>query len=289
MWGRILILISTGMTYNIAVAMACHIDPSAFNLDGIQCEERRRCWAGLMMLYTIQNSFLGNPDPNWRVSHPVNLPADANDTDITVSGVHPSTPGPTQMTYLLFKFRLYNLAASVCNTISTVSHPTRASIQNLDAEISSAQESWDERYHDDTSHSPLPAHHRVHLHILQSYAHQLFLLLHRPFFAQSIIGLDIPNESQIRCFTSAEALLDIHRSLCEDEEYIPYLWYTYGLGSFHAFHAAAVLAVALIMPMYRPQWRKFRRMLEEISGRFEVAKGRSPICSRAGRILRGLL
>lgn len=277
------------MTYNIAVAMACHIDPSDFNLDSIQCEERRRCWTGLIMLYTIQNSFLGSPDPNWRVSHSVRLPADVNDIDITVSGVHSSTLGPTQMTYLLFKFRLYNLTASIGNIISTVSNPTRSSIQSLDAEISSAQESWDERYHADTSHGPLPTHHRVHLHILQSYAHQLFLLLHRPFFAQSIIGLDIPNESQIRCITSAEALLDIHRSLCEDEEYRPYLWYTYGLGSFHAFHAAAVLAVALIMPIYRPQWGKFRRMLEEVSGRFEVAKGRSPICSRAGRILRGLL
>lgn len=194
------------------------------------------------------------------------------------------------MTYLLFKFRLYKLTASICNIIEIgSSNPSRSSIQNLDAEISSAQDSWDRRYHIDTSYKPLPTHHRVHLHILQSYAHQLFLLLHRPFFAQSIIGLDIPNESQIRCITSVEALLDIHRLLCEDEEYSPYLWYTYGLGSFHAFHAAAVLAVALIMPMYRPQWRKFRIMLEEVVGRFEIAKERSPICLRASRIVQGLL
>jgi hypothetical protein len=61
------LLIGLGMTYNVAIALACHIDPSTFNLDPIQSEERRRCWAGLMMLYTIQNTALGNPDPSWKI------------------------------------------------------------------------------------------------------------------------------------------------------------------------------------------------------------------------------
>jgi len=64
------------MTYNVTIALACHIDPSAFNVDPIQREERRRCWAGLMMLYTIQNTALGNPDPSWKISNDVQLPAD---------------------------------------------------------------------------------------------------------------------------------------------------------------------------------------------------------------------
>jgi hypothetical protein len=67
------------------------------------------------------------------------------------------------------------------------------------------------------------------------------------------------------------------------------MWYTNGLGSFHAFHAAAVLAVALLMPIYRPQYRKFRGVLEETLGRFEKMAGRSRICEKAAKIVRVLL
>jgi hypothetical protein len=32
-----------GTSYNIALSLGCHIDPDAFGLDIVQCEERRRC------------------------------------------------------------------------------------------------------------------------------------------------------------------------------------------------------------------------------------------------------
>jgi hypothetical protein len=277
------------MTYNVAIALACHVDPSSFNMDPIQCEERRRCWAGLMMLYTIQNAVLGGPDLSRRISHDVQLPADVDDTSITLSGIQESLAGPTQMSYLLFKFKLYNLTSQICSETFSSSEPSRSAIQNLDQQICLAQETWDRRYLADSAFEALPIHHAVHLHILNAYSHQLFLLLHRPFFAQSILGLDVPNESQIRCIASAEALLDIHRILSETPNFRPYMWYTNGLGSFHAFHAAAVLAVALLMPIYKPQYQKFKRILGETLTRFEASAGRSKICSKASRILRFLL
>jgi len=283
------------MTYNVAIALACHIDPSHFNLDPLESEQRRRCWAGVMMLYTIQNTLLGNPEPSGRLTHSVRLPVDANDVDITPTSIVLSDPrfGPTEMTYLLFKFRLYDLTASICAAVFAHTPPTRATIQSLDGQISSAQESWDLRYVADTSSSttnqPLPAYHAVHLHILHGYAHQLFLLLHRPFFAQSILGLEVPNESQIRCIASAEAQLDIHRLLCEIPAYRPYMWYTLGLGSFHAFHAAVVLAVALRLDTYGLQRARFRRVLSETVQRMEGMAERSGICSRAAGILRFLV
>jgi hypothetical protein len=120
------LLIGLGMTYNVAIALACHIDPSTFNLDPIQSEERRRCWAGPMMLYTIQNTALGNPDPSWKISHDVRLPADMNDSDITLSGIQETFIDPTQMSYLLFKFKLYDLAAQICRQTCGSSEPTRA-------------------------------------------------------------------------------------------------------------------------------------------------------------------
>ncbi|CZR54060.1 related to transcriptional activator Mut3p [Phialocephala subalpina] len=278
-----------GMTHNVAIALGCHIDPSKFNLDPIQCEERRRCWAGLMMLYTIQNTFLGTPDPSWKISYEVQLPADVNDTDISLAGIQENIGSPTQMSYLLFKFRLYDLTAKICGQTFSSSEPSRQAIQHLDQQICHAQETWDSRYLADSTFEALPIHHAVHLHILHAYAHQLFLLLHRPFFAQSILGLDVPNESQIRCIASAEALLDIHRILSETQNFRPYIWYTNGLGSFHAFHAAAVLAVALLMPIYKPQYQKFKRILHETLARFEASAGRSKICEKSARILSFLL
>jgi hypothetical protein len=43
------------------------------------------------------------------------------------------------------------------------------------------------------------------------------------------------------------------------------------------------------MPIYRPQYRKFRGMLEETLSRFDKMSGRSKICNKAARILRFLL
>jgi hypothetical protein len=290
---RQILTIILGMTYNIAISLACHIDPSTFNLNPIVSEDRRRCWAGLMMLYTIQNTFHGSPDPLFRSTSSsvtsVSLPADVDDISITLSGISVPRPGPTQMSYLLFKFKLYDLTAEICRETFTSTQPSREKIQDLDQRISSVQESWDERYRSDSMHDVLPIHHTVHLHILHAYSHQLFLLLHRPFFAQSITGLEIPNESQIRCIASAEALLDIHKTLSTTPAFKPYAWYTNGLGSFHAFHAAAVLAVACMMPLYRPQYRKFRSMLAETAERFQAAAGRSMICEKAARVLKSLL
>ncbi|RDW63333.1 hypothetical protein BP6252_10878 [Coleophoma cylindrospora] len=289
-----------GMTHHVAIALACNIDPDMLHLDHVQSEERRRCWAALMMLYTIQSTAFGNLNPLSQIPNEVTLPADVNDIDITPSGINRvSSRGPTQMSYLLFKFRLYNIAASICTTVfsftKSSSPPDLRIIQSLDRKICLVQESWDARYQADIScpygspNMALPIHHQVHLHILHGYAHQLFLLLHRPFFAQSILGLEIPNASQIRCIASAEALLDIHRILCETPTYRPFLWYTYGLGSFHAFHAAAVLAVACLVPSYSPQWARFTTMLKEVLARFEAAGERSIICVRAARVVKLLM
>ncbi|KAK6610868.1 C6 zinc finger domain-containing protein [Botrytis cinerea] len=204
-------------TYHVAIALGCHIDPSILHLDPIQSEERRRCWAGLRMLYTIQTTALGNTESFWTCKNTVRLPADVNDTEITLTDIQTPLPGPTQMSYLLFKFQLYDLASAICRETFTSSIPSERTIKDLDTQICDVQELWDKRYALHSARGPLPTHHVVHLHILYGYSHQLFLLLHRPFFAQSLLGfnLDVPNDSQIRCLASAEALLDIHRTLVE--------------------------------------------------------------------------
>lgn len=280
-----------GMTYNVATGLACHVDPSNFDMNFIQCEERRRCWAGLTMLYTIHNVLLGTSDPGRPINtRQVQLPVDANDVDITAEGiVNSSKNGPTQLSYLLFKFQLDDLTAAICSEIFDSSTVSQEAISALDQKICLIQESWDARYTTDSNNLPLSVNQKMHLHILHGYGYQLFLLLHRPFFAQSISGLETPNESQIRCIASAQALLDIHRLIHETPEYEPFLWYSNGLGSFHAFHGAVVLAVALLMPIFEAQHRKFREILEDTTLRFKRLQGRSVICRKAVRVLDSLL
>ncbi|KAH8434333.1 Zn(II)2Cys6 transcription factor [Aspergillus melleus] len=126
-----------GTTLNIAIAIGCHIDPALLNLHPVEVQERRRVWAGLMMLYTIQNTCLGNLAP-FIVENNVQLPADVEDTDIIPEILHePSSRQrqPTKMSYILFKFRLYALASSICTLSSGTSAPSLSEIQALDYQI----------------------------------------------------------------------------------------------------------------------------------------------------------
>ena len=101
-----------GLAHHLSLSIGCHVDPSAFGLNALECEERRRCWAGLRMLYTVQNTAMGFTG----LAHallPSNCepPADVNDKDLIPGHMElpemPSSGQATQMTYLLLKFRLY--------------------------------------------------------------------------------------------------------------------------------------------------------------------------------------
>lgn len=82
-----------GLTLHIATAIGCHIDPKLLDVGPVEAEERRRCWAGLKMLYQNQATYMGNLLPN-PVSADVDLPADVNDDEITENGVHSPSVAP---------------------------------------------------------------------------------------------------------------------------------------------------------------------------------------------------
>ncbi|KAJ4262963.1 hypothetical protein NW762_006576 [Fusarium torreyae] len=232
-----------GTARNIALALGCHVDPEVFQMDRIRVEERRRCWAGLNMLYTIQNTTLGTLDLTHTPST-VKPPLDIDDDEL-VTGVHVplSRDGPTQMSYLLLKFDLYGICTRICNEVFGASYmPSYDTIHALDAEISTMQETLNYKYLFDAE---LPVHHAVHLNILFGYSHQLTLLLHRPILRQRTVDTSDTTynrlTSQRKCIESSQALLSIQQTLYEDESFRPYQWYNRGLGSFHAFHAAVCL------------------------------------------------
>jgi hypothetical protein len=232
-----------GLTHHVALSIGCHIDPSNFDLTPIECEERRRCWAGLTMLYTIQNTSMGNLWPSHHLSdYPVHHPANINDDAIGID--NSPTPGSaTQMSYLLLKLRLYELGSAICTKVLNVSMPDERIVRQLDEEISREQKRWEEIYLNGAESQTLSLQHASHFNILYAYSHQLLLLLHKPMLFDTGQTVERQRQSRDRCVQSAHGILEIHRLFHDTETFAPFGWYHRGLGSFHAFHAAVNLVV----------------------------------------------
>lgn len=279
-----------GFSHHVAISMGCHIDPERFGLGPIEREERRRAWAGLMMLYTIQNASFGSLDQRL-LAQDVKLPADVNDVDLLTGTATELTTQPTQMTYLLLKFRLYKISAMICEAIFSFPYKPRASVSQLEADIVSVQEMCDKRYQLDTSQEPLPTHHLANMNIVYSYIHQLFLLLLRPTLCRYLQG-EVNAEtsaSRAKCIASSKASLAIYQSLFEEPQFAPYKWYNSGLGSFHAFHAAVVLSIVLLNSEYQAEFTEIKDILWKSLDIFAALSNRSAFCSKAIPILRQIM
>jgi hypothetical protein len=280
-----------GMTHHIAMAMGCHLDPDHFGLGLLQAEERRRCWSGLVMLHMMQKISFRNLDEQ-RLSRRVRLPLDANDVDLVDGADAPPPPsGPTQMTYILYKFRLYNIALAICDEIFASSDPPQKAVAKLDGDIGIQQEEWKTRYASDSRQEPLPDHHIAHMNILFGYSHQLSLLLHRPALNRLLSGEinDVTRNSRNKCVKASLGLLSIQKHLAESPQFNPYKWYTGGLASFHAFHAAVVLATIMMNPDSQGEFEEIREALKDAVNVFQSLARRSALCEKAVPILTRLV
>ncbi|KAJ5750639.1 hypothetical protein N7533_007667 [Penicillium manginii] len=285
-----------GFTHHVAISMGCHIDPERFPLGPIEREERRRAWAGMMMLYTIQNSSFGSLDQSM-LPQDVKMPIDVDDVDLlTGSGLSstssPSLARPTQMTYLLLSTRLHKISNKICETIFTYSQ-SRFSSSQLEAELFSIREICDARYQDSNgSLEALPVHHQANLHILHSHIDQLFLLLLRPTLCRFLQG-EVTTETitaRGKCMTIAKRSLSNFQTLLESPQFAaPYKWYTSGLGSFHAFHAAVVLAIGLMNPESTAEFDETKEILSKNLDLFASLSVRSIFCSKAVPIVRQIV
>ncbi|KAK3934803.1 fungal-specific transcription factor domain-containing protein [Diplogelasinospora grovesii] len=287
-----------GTTLNIAVAIGCHVDPAMLNVGPIEAEERRRCWAALMMLHTIQNTCLGNLTP-FKIQSAIAMPEDIDDDDLlTGASVHHhpgsgySSPRPlTKMSYILFKFRLYNLAFDICQLVSSGSAPEESLVRRLDEQIANEQQSHAARFY---PREQLPTYHLAHSYILSNYTSHLILLLHRPC-------LNLPYEpphsqaatthsSYSRCEHAALTILSNFDMLHTNPDFKPYQWYIYGLGSFHAFFAVTTLLVLLGRGGLSPESTEHTtHILRTCLLRFHQTAARSEISAKASSILRPLM
>ncbi|RJE25251.1 C6 zinc finger [Aspergillus sclerotialis] len=234
-----------GTTLHIAIGIGCSVDPDHLNVGIIEAEERRRCWAALTMLYIIQNICFGNTMP-FRIQADVALPADIDDEDLTDTrrGSVPSSSGQlTQMSYLLCKFRLYNLAFDICRLSSSKPLQSRQSTMKLDHKLGEELKRHMSLFDNATD---MPFYHVAHFYIVNNYTHHLYLLLHRPFLGAVESDPSTERRTQIRessqrCTKSAMKILSNFESFHHNPNLKPYNWYIYGFGSFQALLAITTL------------------------------------------------
>ncbi|KAE8151212.1 fungal-specific transcription factor domain-containing protein [Aspergillus avenaceus] len=278
-----------GMALNIGIALRCNVDQS---LSPIETERRRRCWAGLLTLHTYQGILFRDVDMSYLLKINAPLPADVNDSDITENGIfQPSSRSePTQMSVMMAKLRLFRLSTQICRHISGPSRLDQRSLHEFDAAIAEEQKQWDSIYMVDGSLNILDSNSYAYWCILQTYAHPLYLLLHRPFH-HSKSACFLPR-SRERCISSGMELISIHRQLYEAPLLRNYLWLLSGVTSLKALHAAVALNSCIqdtpsVVDLGH-DLNSFREEIENLVTRVKDLSGQSNICLRAYRILRHL-
>ncbi|OQD69716.1 hypothetical protein PENPOL_c002G08725 [Penicillium polonicum] len=239
-----------GTTLHIAIGIGCSVDPDNLDVSIIEGEERRRSWAALLMLYKIQSTCIGTTMPI-HVQTDVTLPADVDDEDLLDSTRDSPQFSPhrlTQMSYILCKFRLCNLAFDICRLSSSTQLPSRALTEKfnqlLEMELSKHMSLFE-------TVTNMPLYHVAHFYIVSSYIHHLFLLLHRPYLgadetadSDQSLAAHI-RESRQRCNDSAMKILSNFESFFRNKNLKVYHWYLKGLGSFQSFLAITTLMVLM--------------------------------------------
>lgn len=253
----------------------------------IEFERRRRCWAGILLLHTYQAILFQDVDVSFLLDKQELFPADVNDSDIHDDSILQSSSQPTQMSVVMFKLRLFKLSSRICHRLLTPLDDH--TLTQFDAEIAAEQAQWDKKFLIDGKPSVLDIASYAHWCILQQYAHQLYLLIHRSFCTrQAPDGPDRRVESQLKCISSGTALLEIHRLFFEVPRLRHYRWYVYGMTSFCALHGAVALASCLLMQPEEFDSSAYRAAVDAAVVRIETLRGRSPICVKALPILRHL-
>ena len=272
------------------------------NLSVLDTQQRRRCWAGIMMLQATQSSVFGLADTMRLPDDRVKLPADVNDIDIKVDRLDTPSSQPTEMSYvfvllnssnstdvhhryMLYKFRLYRLSSEVCKFIIGPSSPSWQDISHIETTIREEEMKWNERYLRDGGPALLPDRDQAHWNILHCYANQLYLLINRP-------SLNTPPENRTpttdpfsRCLSAGLALLDAHRLFCTSPAFRQYRWFTNGLCSFFALHGAVTIAACIVARPNSADIERSRMAFEEVVQRFSERRKESNICARALPVL----
>ncbi|OQD59953.1 hypothetical protein PENPOL_c036G02457 [Penicillium polonicum] len=273
-----------GMALNMGIALRCNANSAG--LSCIDTERRRRCWAGILMLHTYQAILFRDIDISFLLNIKATLPTNANDSDIHEHIILQTTSQPTQMSLMNFKLRLFRLSAEVCSHISGPAKLDQHTLKYFDTAIAEERRLWDSVFLVNGLPRVLDHASYAHWYILQTYAHQLYLLLHRPFHNPQSPSF-LPS-SRDRCIESSSGLLAIHREFCELPKLQHFKWLVNGMTSLNALHGAVALASCLLsMPATfnsTPYWDE----LNATVSRMKTLQHRSPVCAKAFPVLQHL-
>lgn len=272
------------MALNIGIALRCNMKTKPSTMGWIAFEQRRRCWAGILMLYTYQAILFRDVNVSALSEMELTMPADVNDSDIRDDMTLQPSSQPTQMSVIMFKLRLFEISSRVCDLLSGDSELNEDRLVPFDSLISQEQAKWDATFLLDGQPSVLDIPSYAHWCILQQYAHQLYLLLHRAF-CRSHSGKPPRFQSQLKCVTSGAASLEIHRQFVELLRLRHYRWYVYDMTSFCAFHGAVALASCLIMEPDSLDASLYRTTFDTAVSQFKSLRERSTICAKSHPIL----
>jgi hypothetical protein len=195
----------------------------------------------------------------------------------------------TQMSYLLLKFRLYDISSDICSLVLNSPEPSSALIERMDKAILDEQQSWNEKYLAHSTAAPLQIYHEAHLNILYGYAHHLTLLLHHHAMRTSPPDTPRYRRSASRCMDSAKELLRIHSVFLTHADFSPFKWYLRGVCSFHAFHAGVSLISTLASHSWNEVHSDLLALVQDCADDFEILNEASTICEKAAPVLRQLL
>jgi hypothetical protein len=239
------------------------------------------------MLHTYQAISYQDIDMSFLLNLPAQMPADVNDCDILETVIRPPSTQPTQMSVMMFKIRLFQLSGRVLSQISGTLN--EATLIALDEEVAAEQQKWSSTFLSDGSPSILEASSYAHWCILQLYAHQLYLLLHRSF-CHSRNAFHFRPASLTRCLTSGAALLDLHGKLLELPRLRQYRWYVFGMTSLAAVHGAVALASCLLEGTdSNDSSSNYHSIFDAAVLRIQSLQDRSPICLKSMPLLLHLL
>ncbi|KAH7232923.1 hypothetical protein BKA59DRAFT_504081 [Fusarium tricinctum] len=277
-----------GMASNIGIALQCNAAKPDPNLTLVEVERRRRCWAGILLLHTYQAILFRDVDMSSLINDYATMPADINDIDISNDRILQPSTQPTQMSVIIFKISLFRLSARICKELSDATPLTEGRLVALDAEIASEQQRWATVFLVDGAPSLLDSSSYALWCGLEVYAHQLCLLLHRPFSRPTNSPLYRP-ESRQKCITSSLVLLDIHRKWMELPRFHSYRWYAYGVVGSCALHGAVTLASCLLEQTDQEiNLSAHRKAFDVAVLRFNKLQERSSLYVKAYPVLRQL-
>lgn len=273
-----------GTALNIGIALRCNTGSKRGSIG--DNKRRRRCWAGILMLHTYQGIVFRDVDMSYLLSIDSSL---RKDTDLMNPGDRRSTQlpeGPEFASLMHYKLRLFTLSNRICSYTWNLEQTCDGQIDIFNTAIAAEQQQWDANYLVDGAPSILDTASYAHWCILQTYAHQLYLLVHRRFYRSRSNSFRI--QSRDMYLESSMSLMDLHRQLCEIPRLRNYRWLAKGMTSFNAFQGAVALASCLLDQHNEVQQIRYKDTFDATVARFENLQASSPVCAKTYPVLRDL-